>query len=69
MNKQYKSVIEDCLNYFKSIDVDAYQADFSYVYVHVGFDIYVQISDAEIQFRADEWKNQQPVITNEARNN
>jgi hypothetical protein len=54
-----KSTIEDCLKYFKSIDVDAYQDDDSSVYVHVGFDVYVQISNAEIIFRADEWLNQQ----------
>jgi len=55
----HKIVIEDCLKHFKSIDVDAYQDDDSSVYVHVGFDVYVQISNAEIIFRADEWKNEQ----------
>jgi len=54
-----KSTIEDCLKHFKSIDVDAYQDDDSSVYVHVGGDVYVQISNAEIIFRADEWLNQQ----------
>ena len=55
-----KSTIEDCLKHFESIDVDAYQDDDdSSVYVHVGFDVYVQISNAEIIFRADEWLNQQ----------
>jgi hypothetical protein len=39
--------------------VDAYHDDDSSVYVHVGFDVYVQISNAEIIFRADEWLNQQ----------
>ncbi len=53
-----KSTIEDCLSHFKSIDVDAYQDDSS-VYVHVGCEVYVQISSAEIVFRADEWLNQQ----------
>ena len=54
-----KSTIEDCLKHFESIDVDAYQDDWSSVYVHVGFDVYVQISNAEILFRADEWLNSQ----------
>lgn len=54
-----KSTIEDCLKHFKSIDVDAYQDDDSSVYVHVGFDVYVQISNAEIIFRADLWLNEQ----------
>ena len=59
VNNEYKPVIEDCLKHFESIDVDAYQDDWSSVYVHIGFDVYVQISNAEILFRADEWKNQQ----------
>ena len=54
-----KSTIEDCLKHFESIDVNAYQDDDSSVYVHVGSDVYVQISDAEIIFRADEWLNAQ----------
>ena len=49
-----QSIIQDCLKHFKSIDVDAYQDDNSSVYVHVGFEIYVQISDAEVIFRADQ---------------
>ena len=53
-----RSTIEDCIKYFKSIDVDAYQDDDSSVYVHVGFDVYVQISSAETYFRADIWLNQ-----------
>ncbi len=53
-----KSTIEDCLKHFESIDVNAYQDDDSSVYVHVGSDVYVQISNAEILFRADEWLNQ-----------
>jgi len=52
-----KSTIEDCLKHFESIDVDAYQDDDSSVYVHVGFDVYVQISTAEVIFRADEYNN------------
>ena len=48
-----KEDIEDCLKHFESIDVDAYQDDDSSVYVHVGFEIYVQISNAEILFRAE----------------
>tara|TARA_S200002703_G_scaffold19198_1_gene15583 strand:- start:988 stop:1161 length:174 start_codon:yes stop_codon:yes gene_type:complete len=54
-----KSTIEDCLKHFESIDVNAYQDDDSSVYVHVGNDVYVEISDAEIIFRADEWLNSQ----------
>ena len=54
-----KSTIEDCLKHFESIDVNAYQDDDSSVYVHVGNDVYVEISDAEIIFRADEWLNAQ----------
>ena len=53
----HKIVIEDCLKHFESIDVDAYQDDDSSVYVHVGFDVYVQISTAEVIFRADEYNN------------
>jgi len=55
-----KVIIEDCLKHFESIDVDAYQDDDSSVYVHVGFDVYVQITIAEIYFRAEQWKEQQP---------
>jgi len=54
-----QSTIEDCLKHFESIDVSAYQDDDSSVYVHVGYDVYVQISNAEILFRADECLNQQ----------
>jgi hypothetical protein len=54
-----KSIIEDCLKHFESIDVDAYQDEDSSVYVHVGFEVYVQISDAEIIFRADCWRDEQ----------
>ena len=55
----HKTVIENCLNHFKSVGVDAYQDDESSVYVAVNEDIHVQISTAEIFFRADEWLNQQ----------
>ena len=54
-----KSTIENCLKLFKSIDVNAYQDDWSSVYVHIGFDVYVQITNGEIVFRADEWLNSQ----------
>lgn len=54
-----ESATEDCLKHFESIDVDAYQDEDTSVYVNVGFDVYVQISTAEIYFRADEWRNQQ----------
>tara|TARA_R100000654_G_scaffold55425_6_gene81777 strand:- start:14466 stop:14636 length:171 start_codon:yes stop_codon:yes gene_type:complete len=53
-----KIVIKDCLKHFESIDVDAYEKDGS-VYVHVGFEVYVEISKAETAFRADQWKNEQ----------
>ena len=55
----HKIIIEDCLKHFESIDVDAYQDDDGSVYVHVGFEIYVQISEAETVFRADQWKDYQ----------
>lgn len=55
----HKIVIEDCLKHFKSVGVNAYQDDDSSVYVVVNEDIHVQISKAEIVFRADEWKNEQ----------
>ena len=48
-----QSIIEDCIKHFKSIEVDAYQEDDKSVYVHVGFQVYVQISDAEVIFRAE----------------
>ena len=55
-----QSTIEDCLKHFESIGVDAYQDhDDNSVYVHIGYDVYIQISNAEVIFRADEWKNQQ----------
>jgi hypothetical protein len=54
-----KSTIEDCLKQFKSINVDAYQDDDSSVFVRIDDYVHVQISDAEIIFRADEWLNQQ----------
>ena len=55
----HKITIEDCLKQFKSIDVDAYQDDDSSVFVRVDDNVHVQISDAEIIFRADEWLNSQ----------
>ena len=54
-----KSTIEDCLKQFKSINVDAYQDDDSSVFVKIDDYVHVQISNAEIIFRADEWLNQQ----------
>ena len=54
-----KSTIEDCLKHFESIDVYAYQDDDSSVFVGVAPHVHVQISDAEIIFRADEWLNSQ----------
>ena len=54
-----KSTIEDCLKHFKSIGIDAYQDDDSSVFVRVDGLIDVQISNAEILFRADEWLNSQ----------
>ena len=53
-----KSTIEDCLKHSESIDVHAYQDEDSSVYVHVGFEIYVQISPAEILFRADTYRDE-----------
>ena len=53
----HKITIEDCLKQFKSIDVDAYQDDDSSVVVRVDDYVHVQISDAEIIFRADQWKD------------
>lgn len=49
-----KIVVKDCLKHFESIDVDAYEEDGS-VYVHVGFEVYVEISKEETAFRADQW--------------
>lgn len=55
----HKITIEDCLKQFKSIDVDAYQDDDSSVFVRVDDYVHVQVSDAEIIFRADKWLNSQ----------
>lgn len=54
-----KSTIEDCLKQFKSLNVDAHQDDNSSVFVRIDDFVHVQISNAEILFRADEWLNQQ----------
>ena len=54
-----KSTIEDCLKRFEKMGVYAYQDDNSSVFVGVDPHVHVQISNAEIIFRADEWQNQQ----------
>lgn len=55
----HKIIIEDCLKRFKEMGVYAYQDDNSSIFVGVSPHVDVQISDAEIVFRADEWKNEQ----------
>ncbi len=53
-----QSIIEDCIKHFKSIDVDAYQEHDSSVYVAIGFEVYVQISDAEVIFSAERFNEE-----------
>ncbi len=53
----HKIIIEDCIQYFKDRDMVAYEDDGS-VYLHVGYDIEVQLSSAEVIFRADEYLNE-----------
>jgi hypothetical protein len=55
----YTELIPDCLQQFKSLGVDAYQDDYSSVYVIVNEDVHVKITNCEICHRADEWKNEQ----------
>ena len=52
-----KIIIEDCIQYFKDRDMVAHEDDGS-VYLHVGYDIEVQLSTAEVIFRADEYLNE-----------
>tara|TARA_Y100000114_G_scaffold134716_1_gene135087 strand:+ start:173 stop:343 length:171 start_codon:yes stop_codon:yes gene_type:complete len=52
-----KKEIEDCIQYFKSRDMIAHEDDGS-VYLHVGYDIEVQLSTAEVIFRSDEYQNE-----------
>lgn len=58
-NEIHKIVIEDCLKRFEQMGVYAYQDDDSSIFVGVAPGVDVQISKAEIIFRADEWLNQQ----------
>ena len=52
-----KSTIEDCIQYFNNRGLIAHEDDGS-VYLHVGYDIEVQLSTAEVIFRADEYQNE-----------
>ena len=60
VNKHNQSIIEDCLayfNHFESEGISAYEDDGS-VYVNIrGFDT-VQISKAEVTYRADLFKSE-----------
>ena len=49
--------IADCIQYFNNRDMIAHEDDGS-VYLHVGYDIEVQLSTAEVTFRADEYQNE-----------
>lgn len=51
------STIQDCIQYFNNRDMIAHEDDGS-VYLHVGYDIEVQLSTAEVVFRADEYQNE-----------
>lgn len=53
-----ESTIQGCINYFKERDMIAYEDDGS-VYLCVGQDIEVQLSTAEVIFRADEYLSNQ----------
>ena len=53
----HKIIIEDCIQYFKDRDMVAHEDDGS-VYLRVGNDIEVQLSKAEVIFRADEYLNE-----------
>jgi hypothetical protein len=55
-----KSTIQDCIQYFNNRDMIAYEDDGS-VYLRVNDDIEVQLSTAEVIFRADEHLNDQSV--------
>jgi len=55
-----KSTIQDCIQYFNNRDMIAYEDDGS-VYLRVNDDIEVQLSTAEVIFRADEYLNDQSV--------
>ena len=52
-----KSIIEDCIQYFNNRDMIAHEDNGS-VYLSVGYDIEVQLSTAEVMFRADEYQNE-----------
>ena len=52
-----KSIIEDCIQYFNNRDMIAHEDDGS-VYLHVGYDIEVQLSTAEVIFRSDEYQSE-----------
>ena len=53
----HKIIIQDCIQYFNDRDMTAYEDDGS-VYLRVGNDIEVQLSTAEVIFRADEYSNE-----------
>jgi len=52
-----ESTIKDCIQYFKNRDLIAHEDNGS-VYLHVGYDIEVELSTAEVMFRADEYQNE-----------
>jgi len=50
-----KSTIQDCVDYFKRFDIQAYEEDGS-VFVETSMlDIFVEISEKEIAWRADQY--------------
>jgi hypothetical protein len=51
-----KSIIDDCIAYFKYLGYRAYE-DHGSVYVCLDRDVSVQISTAEVMWRADEYLN------------
>tara|TARA_Y100000356_G_scaffold111841_1_gene99169 strand:+ start:41 stop:208 length:168 start_codon:yes stop_codon:yes gene_type:complete len=52
-----KSPIQECLEHFESIDVKAYEDDGSVYAETSAKGVYVQISTAEVYFRAEENSN------------
>lgn len=53
----HKIIIEDCIQYFAERGLNAYEDDGS-VFLKVNTDIEVQLSTAEVSFRADEYQNE-----------
>ena len=50
--------LENCVNYFQSIDVSAF-VDLESVYVNIGYDVTVELSKNEIVFRANQYTGEE----------